>query len=371
LWAEQNSGEFSICFGFSFPPRLGVWPLMNILLCSVPFWPSVGGIESVSAILAEQFHAQGHRVVVVTQTAAAATHVQPYQVVRRPGAWQLMQLVRAADVVFHNNISLRLAWPLLWHHKPWVVAHHTWIPSTGRGAWAGHLKRRVLRWASNIACSQAVARSLPVPCAVVPNAYLHTCFRELAEVPRNLDIVCLARLVSDKGVALLLQALALLRARGLTPNTTIIGDGPEAPALQAQATTLGLTRSVRFAGQQSGDELVRLLNAHRVAVVPSMWEEPFGLVALEVQACGCIPVVARSGGLPEAAGPRAVIFAKGDSESLANCLATILRAADRPLRADTAAQQHLQAHRPERVAAAYLEVLQRARGPDDSAPAAV
>jgi glycogen synthase len=333
---------------------------MNILLCSVPFHPSVGGIETVTAILAAQFHAFGHRVVVVTQTPSATADAEPYDIVRQPGAWQLLRLVRQADVVFHNNISLRWAWPLLWLRRPWVVAHHMWLPTTGPGVLVGHLKRFVLRWASNIACSQAMAVSLPVPCTVVPNAYLHKRFCELPGVPREHDIVCLARLVSDKGVALLLQALALLRARGLTPSTTIIGSGPELATLQAQAAALQLTPWLRFAGQQQGQALVRLLNAHRLAVVPSIWEEPFGLVALETQACGCIPVVAQSGGLPEAAGPRGVVFAKGSSQALADCLATLLQAPHRPLSADLAAVAHLQAHQPEHVAAAYLAVLQRA-----------
>jgi glycogen synthase len=352
-----------------FHPGPGVWRLMNILLCSVPFRPSVGGIETVTAILAAEFHRLGHQVVLLTQTPSAVLEAdaEAYVVVRRPSPTKLLRLVRDADVVFHNNISLRWAWPLLWHHKPWVVAHHVWIPTVGPGVWAGRIKRWALRWASNIACSQAMARSLPVPCHLVPNPYLYQRFRELNDVPRDQDVVCLARLVSDKGVAVLLQALALLQARGLHFRTTIIGEGPEAAALQAQVAALNLGDAVDFAGQRGGEDLVRLLNAHRVVVVPSVWEEPFGLVALEAQACGCIPVVARSGGLPEAAGPRGIVFAKGDSLALANCLAEALQSPMPPLAMDLAAQRHLQAHRPDRVAAAYLDVMHHALGQHRSA----
>jgi glycogen synthase len=359
--------------------RLLMRPRMNILFCSVPFWPSVGGIETVSAILVDEFVRLGHSVVLITQTAApvpalsssgtnadiateVAADVTAFSVVRQPSALQLLALVKQADVVFHNNISLRWAWPLLLVKRPWVVAHHIWIPHTGWApqAWAGRVKRSVLRWASNVACSQALARSLPVPCTVVPNAYAQDLFRQMTDVRRDMDIVCLARLVSDKGVHLLLQALALLKARGLSPTTTIVGDGPQAQALKQQTQALGLANTVKFAGQRQGQGLVRLLNQHRVVVVPSVWEEPFGLVALEAQACGCLPVVARSGGLPEAAGPCALVFDKGSASSLADSLVRVLQAPLWQLSADEGAQRHLAAHRPARVAAAYLAVLTQA-----------
>ena len=111
---------------------------MNILLCSVPLWPSIGGIETVSAVLAEQFAQRGHAVTVATLTPSSTEPESPYAVVRRPDAARLRALMRSADVVFHNNISLQFAWPGLGLRKPWVVAHHTWIPHQG----SGRLKHR-------------------------------------------------------------------------------------------------------------------------------------------------------------------------------------------------------------------------------------
>ncbi len=339
---------------------------MNILLCSVPFRPSVGGIETVSALLAEEFRRLGHAVTVVTQTRAEGPDPdpapEPYAVVRRPGPARLFELVRQADVVLHAQISLRLAWPLLLLRRPWVVAHHTWIPRAGAGRWAGLVKFAVLRLARNVAVSRAVAATLPVHCPVIPNPYAHALFRHIGGIPRQRDLVFLGRLVSDKGVGLLLQALATLRERGLAPSVSIIGQGPEEARLRAQARQLGITGQVAFTGRLAGEELVRTLNAHRIVVVPSVWEEPFGLVALEALACGCIPLVAASGGLPEAAGPAGVVFARGDSAALAERLAALLA---RPAQAgppDPAVLRHLEQHQPERVAAAYLCLLGDALG---------
>lgn len=340
---------------------------MNILFCSVPFRPSVGGIETVSALLAERFQRCGHSVVLVTQTPGAGADADGFRVVRRPSAGQLFGLVRWADVVFHNNISLRLAWPQLLLRRPWVVAHHTWIPPRGV---AGRLKRWVLRRASNIAVSRAVADSLPVACDVVPNPYADDVFVRTEDAARPGQLVFVGRLVSDKGVDILLDALALLAQGGKRVQLTVVGDGPEAGALKAQAASLGIAAQVEFAGRHAGEALVALLNAHQVLVVPSVWEEPFGVVALEAMACGCVPLVARSGGLPDAVGACGLVVARGDSVALAGGIDELIDNPRAWRRLREGAEAHLQHHTRERVGRAYLQVIEDAHSTHSAQSAA-
>ncbi len=327
---------------------------MNILFCSVPFRPSIGGIETISALLAERFHRAGHRVVLVTRSAAAGAEFDEFQVVRRPSAARLFALVREADVVFHNNISLRFAWPQLLMRRPWVVAHHTWIPPTGLAA---RVKRAVLGRARNIAISRAIAQSLPVPAAIVPNPYADDVFLRDDRVPRRCDLVFVGRLVSDKGVDRLIAALGLLARRGLHASLTIVGDGPEAQALRRQADAEGVADRIRFVGWQIRTALVATLNLHRILVVPSVWEEPFGVVVLEGMACGCVPLVTRSGGLPDAVGDCGLVVARDDPASLANGLQALL--GDEALQAAyrACAAAHLMRHTPDRVSRDYLQVI--------------
>lgn len=333
---------------------------MKILFCSVPFRPSVGGIETVSALLAERFAGAGHDVTLVTRTASDAPDDCGYRVVREPGLRQLASLVAWADVVFHNNISLRFAWPQLWLHRTWVVAHHTWIPQRGLAA---AVKRMVLRHARQIAVSHALARSLPAPCTVVPNPYADDVFRMSPEdeaVPRDTELVFVGRLVSDKGVDVLLDALALLARRGRRLRLSVVGDGPEATALAARARRLGIEGKVSFLGRRGSRELAALLRTHQVLVVPSVWEEPFGVVALEAIACGCVPLVARSGGLPEAVGRCGLVVARGDPHALAQGIRSLV---DQPqvlagFRAEAPA--HLERHGRDRVARDYLQVIEDA-----------
>jgi len=336
---------------------------VRILFSSVVFYPSIGGIEAVSAILAERFQALGHDVVLITRTPWAGVDHQPYDVVRNPGPKRLVNLVAQADIVFHNNIGLRTAWPLLFIHKPWVVAHHTWIPRAGPGSMSGRLKHAILRHARHIAVSKAVARSITVPSTVIPNPFADDLFRLLPDVERLRDLIFVGRLVSDKGVTILLDALEHLRRRNLKLTLSIVGGGPEEAALRDQVTRLDLGGQVDFLGQRTGHDLVRLLNAHRFLVVPSVWEEPFGIVALEAIACGCIPVVSRSGGLPDAIGPCGAVFAKGDSRALGNCLYD-LSSNDAALQGYREhASEHLALHSRDIVARKYLTVLEHARRP--------
>jgi glycogen(starch) synthase len=327
---------------------------VNILFCTIPFHPSVGGIETVSALLAERFHRAGHRVVLVTRSENAQADPQPFEIVRRPSPGRLFALVRRADVVFHNNISLRFAWPQLLLRRPWVVAHHTWIPRAGAAA---RIKRAVLAHASNISISGAVARSLPIASTVVPNPYADDVFARVDDTPRREELVFVGRLVSDKGVDRLVAALGLLAARGVRVGLTVVGDGPEAPALRRQARESGLADTVRFVGRQTGAELVRTLNRHRVLVVPSVWEEPFGIVVLEGLACGCVPLVTRSGGLPDAVGDCGVVVARDDAAALAEGIESLLADAGLQETYRARAAAHLERHTPDSVARDYLEVL--------------
>jgi len=330
---------------------------MRILFSSHVFAPSVGGLETVSQALAGEFMRQGHEVRLITQTSGAGDDRYPFPIRRRPSASELLADVRWCDVYFHNNISLPRAWPLLCVRRPWIVAHHVWIPHTGL---AGRLKRAALRFATGIAVSNAVAAHLSTSSQVIPNPYDEASFRELSHIPRTRDIVYLGRLVSDKGVEILIAALAKLGARGCRPSVTIIGTGPEEASLRNRAAAMGLESSVAFVGARRGDELVELLNAHRLIVIPSLWQEPFGIVALEGMACGCVPVGSSGGGLGEAIGECGESFPNGDAEALCVVLEGLLKDPARQARLRSRSSEHLRRHTRANVAQQYLRVFANA-----------
>jgi glycogen synthase len=339
-------------------------PGLRILMHSPAFLPRIGGLEINTANIAQQLASHGHDVMVVTRTPGDEPDRFPFRVARNPSPAKLLRWIRWCDVFFQQNVSLRGLWPLLLFRRPWVVSHHSWYRGPdGRRTWRDRLKRQVLRRATaSIAVSQAMADDLETPSTVILNAYRDQLFRILPDVERTRDLAFLGRLVSDKGVDVLIDALGRLTAQGLRPGLTVIGEGPEAPRIIEHARRLGIADQIEMAGMRTGEELVRLLNEHRILVVPSMYNEPFGTVALEGIACGCLVVGSSGGGLKEAIGPCGMTFPNGDAAALADALARLLTDSAAGFDLLRHAPEHLAHHTCAAVGLAYERVLLRAAG---------
>lgn len=326
---------------------------MKILLSSYAFYPSIGGLEATSAMLAEQFVARGHQVVIVTDT-VGDSGAAPYKVVRRPAKRQLFELVRWCDVYLQNNISLNHAWPLLLRRRPWAIINNGVI---GRNV-AGRVKLFCARFAATSGVSEDAARNIGAK-TVIPNCYDNGLFRELPDEKRELELMFLGRLVTEKGVDVLLRALHQLKIGGMAPRLTIVGGGPEEASLRKLASELGVQEQVTFAGVRRDEALVRELNRHKIMVVPSTYNEPFGIVALEAIACGCVVVGSERGGLREAIGPCGPTFPNGDAATLAECLKGLLTDESKMRAYRERAPGHLARFTKEGVCETYLKVLSR------------
>lgn len=336
---------------------------MKILLSSHMFSPTVGGLQTVSALLADEFIRMGHQVTLTTQTPSSDKSLFPYPVIRGPTPWQLLRLLRWCDIYFHNNFSLRTAWPLIFVRRPWVVTHATWISSCG---FMGRLRHQMLGLATGISISRAIASHVRGPSVVIGNPYDDRLFREISDTPRDKELVFCGRLVSDKGVDLLLNSLSILNWRSLNPHLTIIGSGSEERRLRLIAGELGIAQQVTFAGVRTGWELAKCLNAHKIMVVPSLWNEPFGVVALEGIACGCVIVGSEGGGLKEAIGPCGVTFPNGDCDALAARLYDLLTLPELLAQYRRGALEHLRRHTRKAIGERYLQVFAAAL--DSSSP---
>lgn len=331
---------------------------MKILFSSYLFDPSVGGIESVSKILADRFAAAGQDVHVITQSLGGPILEANYRLTRRPSIADIFRLLRWCDLFFQNNISLRSLIPALILRKPTLVTHQTWLQSVRRGiGWQNRLKQALLRFVTNVAISKAVADRLSSHSFVIGNPYDDRVFHSMPEIARDKTIVFVGRLVSDKGVDLLLQALKLLRRNGFAPDLTIVGGGPEEGDLRKLSAQLGLERQITFAGRQSGNALAQTLSRHRVLAVPSRWAEPFGVVALEGIACGCVVVGSENGGLKEAIGPCGLTFENDNVAALAVQLERMINEPDARATLLQHAPPHLAKFQSDAIAAAYLRVI--------------
>ncbi len=137
-------------------------------------------------------------------------------------------------------------------------------------------------------------------------------------------VVYVGKLIENKGVQVLLEAL-----RGLDARAVVVGFGDYRRQLEALAPPGTL-----FTGQLEHRHLFHLLPLCEVSVVPSIFPEAFGMVAAEAAAAGVLPVVSAHSGLAEIAagiaeevGPDAAAllsFPAGDAAALRDRLTSVL-----------------------------------------------
>lgn len=128
------------------------------------------------------------------------------------------------------------------------------------------------------------------------------------------------RLVSLKGIHILIQAVAKLVQGGYPVRLQIVGDGPEEASLRQQVQNLGMDAHIEFTGWLPSLTAVR--KDWDLAVVPSL-EEGFGLSALEAMAMGRSVIASRIGGLSELIedGVTGSLVEPGDADRLAAAIA--------------------------------------------------
>jgi len=147
----------------------------------------------------------------------------------------------------------------------------------------------------------------PDKCIVIPNGID---FEEFAQVPFDWDfrrkyaldsekiIFFIGRHVYEKGIHILIDAFRKVLDNFYDVKLVIAGNGPMTGELYSKAHFLGLSHKVLFTGFVTDDERKKLFKIADIAVFPSLYE-PFGIVALEAMASGCVPVVSDIGGFSE------------------------------------------------------------------------
>ena len=131
-------------------------------------------------------------------------------------------------------------------------------------------------------------------------------------------VVVVANLIAEKGVGVLIRAMARLNA--LDWQLDVVGDGPLSVELQSLCAQLGIGHRVHFLGLR--DDVPDLLRRADVAVHPATWGEAFGNTVAEAMASGCCLVASNTGAIREIAvdGVHALLVEPGDVEALASAI---------------------------------------------------
>ena len=169
-------------------------------------------------------------------------------------------------------------------------------------------------------------------------------FRPAATEPNGPPIINFAGQTAHiKGPDLLLQAALALSARGLQFGVQIIGanyaragqsDDYQEQLARMCAQLRARGHDAQLLGHVDRAHIADHFRRAQIHVVPSRWDEPFGLTTVEGMASGLATVASNTGGSPEIIGEAGLLFARDDDDDLAAKLESLLR--DDTLRRDYA-----------------------------------
>jgi glycosyltransferase involved in cell wall biosynthesis len=231
--------------------------------------------------------------------------------------------------------------PLLWLKLSRVTKHIIVIDQSSGTGPTNRGPQRLLRWVRGRLVGQIVDAVAPVsnyirrrdiervylPAEKVITIHNGLKFDRFSSPTRtnsdHVRIVYAGQLIPEKGVHTLLEALRVLRERKLTPyDLRIAGRGHQRAELEQMTHSAGLP-NVEFLGHV--DDIPSLFASADIVVVPSMWAEAFGYVAIEAMASGAAVITSDAGGLPEVVGDMGLCYPAGDAQALANHLDHLIR----------------------------------------------
>ncbi|AFY61438.1 glycosyltransferase family 4 protein [Synechococcus sp. PCC 6312] len=326
----------------------------KILFWTQLFWPYIGGVEVLSSHFLRAIKCLGYDIIVVTSHGSLSLPNQEdwegITIHRFPflrtletrdiaTIFAIKQRLIALKQQFQPDlIHINLSDPSLFFHLSTAPAIPTLISakiSFGRTPLASDtLLYKALKSAHWVtANSQAILTELHqlFPPLVKKTSLIYNGLKIPLLAPTPLiatppKLLCLGRVVPEKGFDLAIHALRKVIQAHPDTRLMIAGDGPHRPALERQVTLLGLTDRVEFLGWIRPDDVPALINCSTLVLMPSRWEEAFGLVALEA-ALQARPVIAsRVGGLPEVVmdGEGGIVVEKNNPQALATAICTLL-----------------------------------------------
>jgi glycosyltransferase involved in cell wall biosynthesis len=142
---------------------------------------------------------------------------------------------------------------------------------------------------------QKVIEVIPNPVSI-PNEIIKQYICKEQNEASRITYADAARGAVTKGPHILLQALKLLKNCDSRLEINMIGC--KGTWVERYASKLGIEKNVKFHGRMPKSEFYKLIGSS-IVVVPSIWPEPFGIIALEANYLGSPVIASRIGGLPE------------------------------------------------------------------------
>ncbi|WP_353112130.1 glycosyltransferase family 4 protein [Microbacterium sp.] len=280
------------------------------------------------------------------------------------------ELLAERDLLHTMSFPTLLPLTLSRPQRPWVHTEHwtglVWPPASLPARWGAAATRRLLRRPDEVVAvgddlAKAVESVRGAPVARIPNFVRFAHPDRLPPVHRAgepLRLIGVSGLQPHKGALIAVDALAVLRDRGVDARLRWAGEGAQREELLDRAEEIGVADRLQLLGHVDPEELPELLLASHLFVAPTRFET-FGVAIAEALSHG-LPVVATGEGghwafLPPEASRRAERSPDGLADGIESLLGDVERWPAARIRADAEARFAPAARR-----AAYAEAYRRA-----------
>jgi glycogen(starch) synthase len=327
---------------------------MRILFLTESFWPYIGGVGVMAGKLLPELRERGHEFRVVTPhdyldlpdeddfDGIPILRLNLLEALRARDLERLGEITQRVilekrrfcpDLVHLNSVGLN-AWLHLQTDRvcnvPTLASIHQ-LPLESASE-NDTLQGRSLRSADWVTCCSE--ELLETVCKRIPELCTRSCviYNGLpapagapCEAKSEIELLCVGRLVPEKGFDLALDAFGKLLTRYPDARLVLVGDGPEREALERRAEGLGIRDRVEFLGWTPPDSIPERMNRASLVLMPSR-REGLPLVAIEASLAGLPIVATKVGGLPEVidAGRTGLLVPPEDSTALSTAMVSIL-----------------------------------------------
>jgi len=328
---------------------------MKILYWTESFWPTIGGIEVLSAQFIPALQKRGFEIIVATDHHnlnlpdkavfnGIPVHRYHFQwALEKHDMGRLSMTLRQIAELKHtfrpDLIHINTCGPGIFFHlrtmdkysaPSLVTVHALMTDSCAPDTILGRLLRSA-NWVSTVSESTLNDIRTILPETAHRSSVIYNGLDMPVLQPEPLPFetprfLCLGRVIADKGFDLALTAFASVVERFPYARLVIAGDGPAKTDLMQLSVELGLTDSVEFAGWVAPEKIPELMNNATAVIMPSRWAEPFGLVALQAAQMARPVVATHIGGLPEVVihGETGILVENEDVDALGEAIAFLL-----------------------------------------------
>jgi glycosyltransferase involved in cell wall biosynthesis len=329
---------------------------LRILFWSQEFLPSLGGVEIYTKNLAAGLIRAGHQVRVISGRHGPDQpdheFIDGVEVFRFPfhralskHDLTLIGLIGSSVLACKRDFSADLthinltdASPFFyWRHRDpqdrHILVVHYPLDKLANGT--GLVSQLSATASANVAISNFMAQHLgeklgrpPSDFVLIPNGANERVFRAPARTGARDGSTFLfaGRLTKEKGLFVLLDAIAKLVRDGRDVRVKLAGRGPDEENLKRAIDERKLVDNFSLMGKLSQPELAEFFDTGTALVLPSLFQEPAPLIIVEAALCGLPAIASNLGGIPEIIenGISGLLFKPGSADDLANKIALLL-----------------------------------------------